>query len=60
MDALTGSGAIPAAAAQVAGSPEGGAVGAAVVEIQRQQLEQLRELNRNVRPAPDRKPEGGE
>lgn len=60
MDTLTGSAAIPAAAAQVAGSPEGGAAGAAVVEIQRQQLEQLRELNRNVRPAPDRKPDGGE
>jgi hypothetical protein len=60
VDALGESASVAAAAAQVAGSPEGGAAGAAAVEIQRQQLEQLRELNRNVRPAPDRKPEGGE
>jgi hypothetical protein len=50
---------VGAAAAQVAGSPEG-AGGAAVAEVQRQQLDQLRELNRNTRPKPDRKPEGGE
>ena len=50
---------VSAAAAQVAGSPEG-AGGAAVAEVQRQQLDQLRELNRNTRPKPDRKPEGGE
>jgi hypothetical protein len=31
-----------------------------VAEVQRQQLDQLRELNRNTRPKPDRKPEGGE
>jgi hypothetical protein len=60
VDALGQTATVGAAAAQVAGSPEGGAAGAAAVEIQRQQLEQLRELNRNVRPAPDRKPEGGE